>query len=581
MAQVPLTVLKFGSSVLRTPADLPEAVHEIYREWRAGRRVVAVVSALGDTTDRLLAEAEKSQPPPAGHELARLLATGEAAAVQLLALALQRAGIPAYALAPEQNGLRTAGPPLDARPVSLDASGLLRLLAARPVLVLPGFAGTDAVSGETTVLGRGGSDLSALFIAQVLHAQGCRLLKDVDGLYERDPAAAGPPPRRYLRLRYADALRLDGGIVQHKALRFAAEQRLRFQVGSCGGDRATEIGTAETRTETPQPATTAPLRVALLGLGTVGAGVQSELQRQRERFAVVGAAVRDLRKPRAATLTNLALTDSTDSLLDQDYDVLVDLTGSSESSRWLRRALQEGRDAVTAGKEVVAREGAALQRLARTHGGRLLCSASVGGALPALETVRQLARRGPIRSFDGILSGTCNFLLDRLHDGIELEDAVAEAQKQGLAEADPSADLSGRDAAWKLAILAEAAFGTPLAPELIQREGIAHLRPADLAAVAASGGVLKLVASACREPDGRLHAEVAPLWLHPEHPLAQATGAENRLLITPEHGPPELWCATGAGRWPTTESVLADLLDLWRLRRGAAVLEATPAEAAA
>ena len=182
-----IIVLKFGSSVLRNENDLPRAVHEIYRWWRQGAQVLVVASALGNTTDRLLRCAESVCAEPERSMLATLLATGEAASTALLGLALNQAGIAARVLDPVQAGLRTVGGTLDADLIAVDAGRLNRELQ-KAVVVLPGFIGRGE-SGNTTLLGRGGSDLTALFLAHRLGGR-CVLLKDVDGIYSSDPATA-------------------------------------------------------------------------------------------------------------------------------------------------------------------------------------------------------------------------------------------------------------------------------------------------------------------------------------------------------------------------------------------------------
>jgi homoserine dehydrogenase len=238
-------VLKFGSSVLPDEAHLPAAVREV-REWRdAGYRVVAVVSALGTTTDALIAKARKfaRQPDDAGY--AALLATGEATAVALLGLELVDAGVPANILDPGAIGLKTTGPKTDATCAELDLVAVHRALNDRPVLVVPGFIGRDEL-GRATLLGRGGSDLSALFIAQALKADAVRLVKDVDGLYDRDPAADPKHARRYRDVTWDEVLGLSEGIVQHKAVRYAKERGLAFYVGSLGRGRGTLVGPGPT-----------------------------------------------------------------------------------------------------------------------------------------------------------------------------------------------------------------------------------------------------------------------------------------------------------------------------------------------
>src|SRR5438132_6027345 len=225
-----VTVLKFGSSVLRSEADLPSAVHEIYRHWREGAQVIAVVSAFGDTTDQLMRRAESVCAEPDKSVLASLLATGEAAASALLTLALNKVGISARLLDEVQAKLRTVSGTSDAIPVSLDAARLLAE-SQRAVVVFPGFIGRDE-TGNRTILGRGGSDLTALFLAHQLKAK-CVLIKDVDGLYTRDPATT-VRASRFTRASYETALRLRGAVVQSKAVRFAVANKPRLSLTSVG-----------------------------------------------------------------------------------------------------------------------------------------------------------------------------------------------------------------------------------------------------------------------------------------------------------------------------------------------------------
>jgi homoserine dehydrogenase len=261
-----IIVLKFGSSVLPADADLPNAVHEIYRWVRTGYRVIAVVSAIGDVTDSLIAQARAVSSTSEPFATAELLATGERACAALLGVALDRAGLPARVLNPREIGLTVSGPPLDSELVSADVERLHRLLGQYPVLVVPGFFGTDS-AGRTHLLGRGGSDLSAVFLAHALGAR-CRLCKDVDGVFEFDPSCSETRPRRFRQLDYADALRVAGPLIQPKAVSFLRER------GACAEVAALARGYESTvHSGATQLAAVAPvqaLRVLLLGLGTVG-----------------------------------------------------------------------------------------------------------------------------------------------------------------------------------------------------------------------------------------------------------------------------------------------------------------------
>ena len=549
------SVLKFGSSVLASPDALSTVVHTVYRHLRAGERVVAVVSALDGATDRLARLARSVHDPgsPAADRAhARLLATGELQSVALLGLALERAGLPATLLDAGSLQLRTRGTPLDAEPVSVDREALTQALDATGLVVVPGFVGR-AADGSVSVLGRGGSDLTAVFLAAELGAD-CVLYKDVDGLYERDPKIPGPAPGRYARLSWADAQELDACIVQPRAIAEAARRRLRFRVAAPGCPAVSVVGGACTEVEDPH-AITRPLRVTLLGLGTVGGGVCAELLARPDDFDVVAAAVRGPGRyadhplgPRIHASARAALA--------VDTDVVVELMGGVSAGEAVEAALRRGRHVVTANKALLAQDGPRLRGVAAAHGVSLLGSASVGGALPALETASRL--RGVTTGFAGVLNGTCNHVLDAVGRGVPFADAVRAAQAAGFAEADPSADLDGLDAAHKLVLLARACFGAePLASLSVTGiRGLAGPPP---------GRVWRLVAR-CRRTDGALHGSVRPEALPARHALADVRGAGNRLVFTTPAGTVSIG-AQGAGRWPTTESVFADLLDLLHGRR--------------
>jgi len=566
-------VLKFGSSVLRTAADLPQAVHEIFRYAREGFGVVAVVSAFEGVTDRLLAQAKALGADPA-HEvgvrgLAALVASGERESAAALQIALSRAGIPANVLDPLSAGLRVEGDGLAGSPVDLAAARLLALLDRGRVLVVPGFFGTDE-EGGVSLLGRGGSDWTALFLAQRLGAR-CRLLKDTDGIYESDPNAGGAPPSRFERLSFQDALALKAPVVQEAALRFALAHCQAFEVARIGSGLGTAVGPHATVRSHPEAPRRRPLRVTLLGLGAVGRGVYEHLSRHQECFEIVAIAVRRRAFHEAAGVPGRLLL-PLDRALEVQSDVVIEAIGGvHEAGEALAQALCAGRHVVTANKAVIAARGPLLAALAEREGTTLSYSAAVGGVVPVLETLRGL--REPVRSIEGVLNGTSNFVLDRLAGGASLEEAVAEAQSLGYAEADPGDDLSGLDAARKLTLLAREAFGLSLDPEEIERPGaraVGACRPSD------DGRVFRLVASLHADGEGGV-AKVALVPVDTTHPLARCRGADNAVAITLKSGRTIELSGRGAGRWPTAESVMGDLLQLWRAHaasqgRGAPVL---------
>ncbi len=549
-------VLKLGGSVLLDEQSLPRAVHEIYRWRRAGCAVVAVVSALAGETDRLLARARAAAPEGSPYTAAALAANGEALAAALLAAALDRAGVPACVLSPAALRLRAQGPPLDATPVDVDRARLAGALAREGVVLVPGFAGEDE-RGRTVLFGRGGSDLTALFLAHALGAR-CRLVKDVDGLYERDPAEPGPLPRRFARASFDDALGTDGSIVQHKAVRFARDRGLAFEVGAVNGACATRVGPWASRLSAP-PAQERPLRVALLGLGTVGGGAWRLLRDLPEHFEPAAVAARDPAKARALGVPAGLRVEDPWEALEAGPDVVVELLGGAEpAGDLIAAALDAGRAVVTANKRVLAERGAELAELARARRAPLCGSAAVGGSAPVLEHLARL-RRGDVRSVRGVLNGTANFVLGELAAGSDLAAALSGARERGLAERDAARDLDGRDAADKLRVLAGALGVRDLG---VERETLDEGACERARRARARGGALRQVATL--ELGARPRARVELRELAAEDPLAALAGARNAAVVEGSDGQSALLQGVGAGRWPAAQAVLGDLLALAR-----------------
>ncbi len=551
-------VLKFGSSVLGSRTDLPRAVHEIYRWIRLQYRVVAVVSAFAGETDRLL-ETVADYCDADTEAIARVVATGEEVATAFLALELDRFGIPAQVLDPGQIRLIAETSSNDTEPVSVDTAAVESVLRQGRVAVVPGFVARDG-SGRVALFGRGGSDLSALFIAKQLGAR-CRLIKDVDGIYNGDPAVdAGA--QRFREIDFDDALALGAKVVQPKAIAFGRKTGVSFEVAAVGESHATLVG-AQRSTLAPKPVANPPLRVGLLGLGTVGLGVFQELWNRPDLFEVTGVAVRRPEVHVGHAPEHL-LTRNCRAVLD-DIDVLVELIGGCDpAGELVHAALLAGKTVVTANKLLVANDPTLAQHRALRY------SAAVGGAMPALEAVNALARSdcGGIVAISGVLNGTCNYILDRLAAGCEWEQAIAEAQAHGFAEQDPTADVSGADTACKLRLLARSAF-----PEFdtgdIEIRGIDGIGPEWVQAAASEGCRVRLVGSAYLR-NGRVVLEVKPELIEGAHSFAKIKREENCLVVhTDDAVLPQVWTGRGAGRWPTTAAVMADLFDLSRELRAA------------
>jgi homoserine dehydrogenase len=492
--------------------------------------------------------------------LAALLATGEATASVLLGLALNRSGIPATVLDAETARLSTDGPILDASLTSVNTAHVVSALK-RGIVVLPGFVGKSR-SGKTTLLGRGGSDLTALFLAQQFGGT-CRLIKDVDGLYTSDPnSQSGLPTARFSRVSYATAARVGGALVQRKAIEFAQQHRLRFSISSIGSCRSTEVGPhadSVSLSETP----TRPLRVALLGCGTVGGGVYQRLAALPDLFSVTAVGTRNVEHAVDNGVPVKVLTPHLKALISEPVDVVIELLGGIEPARTLiSTALRLGKSVVTANKALLANDLTRLQRFT-SNNATLRHSAAVGGVLPVLETISRARRYSPLHSILGVLNGTTNFILDELANGSDLSQAVVAAQENGYAERDPKLDLDGTDAAQKLVLLARAAFDVDLPLRSIEKSGIENLNADKIREARNSGRITRLVAE-CRRTSEGFVASVSPIELPLEHPLASVSGVENRLLIHSQTGKSWTISGRGAGRWPTTEAVLSDLFDLRR-----------------
>lgn len=564
----PISVLKFGSSVLTGERAAAHAVHEVYNAWRDGHRVIAVVSALAGETDALLAGARALNPNADDTTLAAYVAQGETRSAALVGLYLDRAGVPAHVLDAGAIGLTTVGGTLDAAPTGLDVQRILLALSQRPVLVVPGFLGRDEL-GSTTLLGRGGSDLTALYIAARLrhapHAPQsvrCVLIKDVDGLYDRDPALFPHTARRYEHASHDDVLALPEGIVQHKAVRASRQFCIEFGVGTVGHPAPTRVGPGPS-VLAQSAAVRSPVRVALAGCGVVGRGVYDLLKGLPDLFNVVGVAVRDVAAHRDAGVDRSLLVDSPAKLLGREPTVLVETIGGlGVAAETVRAALACGVHVVSANKLLLADRLPEFETLCQRTQARLCFSAAVGGGVPMLETVRRCASRGRISRITCVLNGTTSFVLDELARGVSFAEAVVLAQRAGFAESDPSADLSGADAAAKARLIAHAAFGSWLTPGQIRCTGIEAVTADEVTRAMAGGGLLRLVAHVSLHASGP-QIVIEPRVLEGTSPLSRLRGEQNGLIIELDNSPePVFVCGRGAGRWPTAQSVLADLFSL-------------------
>jgi homoserine dehydrogenase len=554
-----LCVLKFGSSVLGEEGDYQAVALEIYRHVREGEKVVAVVSALDGETDALFEQAERVGGGAPGALVARLARVGELHSAALMTLALSRVGVSACTMDPDEMSLVAEGEPLDSDLTSLDAKAVWAKLASHDVVVVPGFTAGHAEHGVVT-LGRGGTDLSAVFFAARLDAHRVRLIKDVDGVYAEDPAK-NPAAERFSQMSYAEAAEASSGLIQPKAIRAAEVEDVLIEVAALGSAEATTIAHVPARKSCPPKPER--LRVALLGCGAVGAGVLAYLQARPDLFEVNPVLVRRPGKYDGPARFTVQPAEA----LAGDPDVVVELLGGADlPADLMRSALRHGAQVVTANKAAVARHYDSLQACAETGGGALRYSAAVGGGAPIIETLQRLG--GSVVAVEGVMNGTCNFLLSRLAEGWSFDDAVAKAQELGFAEADPSADVDGHDAAHKLSILVRDAFGVALAPDRIAKQSLREVTPLSAQAALARGQVLKQVGRCRLLADGSLEAEVRLEALDASHPLAGAKNEENRFLVTDLEGMVHEVFGKGAGRWPTATAVFADVMDAQRALLG-------------
>ncbi len=316
-----------------------------------------------------------------------------------------------------------------------------------------------------------------------------------------------------------------------------------------------------------------PIRVALLGAGSVGAEVarllleqKSELQsRVGAELELVGVAVRDLNTKRSGFPTELLTTDAKSLILGAD--IVIEVMGGIEPAReYISLALNSGADVVTANKSLLATHGTELFDLAEQVGAQLYFEAAVAGAIPIIRPLRESLGGDRVKRIMGIVNGSTNYILDRMDKtGISLEEAMAEATKLGYLEADPSLDVEGFDAAQKAAILATLAFHTEVPLDKVHREGITAITVAQMKAAKRDGFVIKLLAicefldADNQGPEG-ISVRVYPALVPRSHPLAAVNGAYNAVFVEAEAAGSLMFYGSGAGGTQTASAVLGDVV---------------------
>ncbi|MDR1066961.1 MAG: homoserine dehydrogenase [Clostridiales bacterium] len=308
--------------------------------------------------------------------------------------------------------------------------------------------------------------------------------------------------------------------------------------------------------------------IAILGFGTVGSGVMDVLSTNRMSIDKKAAQpirikrVLDLRDFPQSPVEKLITHDFDDILYDNDISVVVETMGGVEPAySYVKRCLLNGKTVVTSNKELVAKHGAELLNIARENNLNFLFEASVGGGIPIIRPLNQSLTADEITSVTGILNGTTNFILTKMtREKVDFNEALKEAQTNGYAEKDPSADVEGFDVCRKLAILLCLATGGHIDYEKIYTEGITKITPADIAYASAAGMAVKLLASA-KINDGRVFARVAPVMISGSHPLAAVNDVFNAIFVKGNVIGEIMFYGRGAGKLPTASAVVADVID--------------------
>ena len=314
--------------------------------------------------------------------------------------------------------------------------------------------------------------------------------------------------------------------------------------------------------------------IGILGLGTVGSGTvkilfenQALIQKRLGcPLLVKKIAVRDPSLPRLVEVPETMLTTEVERVIrDPEIKIVVELIGGLEPARtFILKAIEAGKHVVTANKAVLAEYGRELFTAAKRHGVDIAFEAAVGGGVPIIKTLKESLVGNRIKSLTGIVNGTCNYILTRMtEEGLSFEEVLREAQEAGFAEADPSLDVDGLDAAHKLALLTTLAYGTEISLEDIYVEGIRGIEPLDLAFARELGFVTKLLAIA-KETEGGLEVRVHPALIPERHVLSSVRMAYNAFYLKGDAVGDVLLYGLGAGQMPTGSAVVSDIVDLAR-----------------
>ena len=313
-----------------------------------------------------------------------------------------------------------------------------------------------------------------------------------------------------------------------------------------------------------RPRSARHLRIAIFGFGTVGSSVARILVESKPRgLELTHVFNRGVARKRVDWApASVVWSEDADAVLASDVDVIVELVGGLDpAGTWARRALEAGKSVVTANKKLIAYHGVELERLAAAKGGHLKYGAAVAGGIPVIPGLEQGMAGDRIERIEGILNGTCNFILSKMEEGAEYASMLAEAQAKGYAEADPTEDVGGFDARAKLAILMRLALRVQVDPEEIVPRPITTITPVDFSYARDLGCTIRQVSRA-EQAEGRLAATVGPMLVALRSPLAWSQGMENMVIATGHYGGDVVFSGHGAGGHPTAVAVVSDLLAL-------------------
>lgn len=307
-------------------------------------------------------------------------------------------------------------------------------------------------------------------------------------------------------------------------------------------------------------------KVGLIGLGTVGGGVVKTLGRFSDIVEIEKIAVRNLNKKRDINgLNNSLLTDNPSEIVDNpDIDIVVEVMGGvNPALDLIRQAINNGKHIVTANKELLAKHGEELFHLAKEKNTVILYEAAIAGGIPIIMPVKTILKANKITKIDAILNGTTNYILTKMdEDGASYEQVLKEAQELGYAESDPTGDVEGFDAAYKIVTLATIAFNKRIKINGIYREGITKITGKDIKFANDMGYKIKLIASAKLDEYGRADVRVHPMLVPKEHVLAKINNVTNAVMLSGNPVGEIMFTGPGAGEFPTASSVVGDILAL-------------------